>query len=321
MMTFLDLQNRVLRWIDEVEDVNITRRLVKDAINASQKRVLASRAWPFLKYPGSLGFTTVSGVRAYALSPLCAKLLTVYDPAQQRFVPVLPRANWPETGVANGRTDTVRPYGVIPGTMWPVSAQPTAASTITLVSASNSDLGGPSVYLEGVDASGTPVSETVTLTGTTPVTSVGAYLYVTNLAKQGTWAGTLTVAAGSTTLVTILSNSTGYWYPTIEFVEPPTAGIVFSYTFQRSPREMNLDGDIPDIPMAFSEILVYDALLDLSTYNTELGATQQVIWKSRVDAIKEQMMLAAETQFAGASPRTVRDLDAGDLSAWWALAG
>jgi hypothetical protein len=175
------------------------------------------------------------------------------------------------------------------------------------------------VFIKGMSSDGTPMGETITVTGTTPVTSVNSYLYLLNFSKQGTWVGGLTVSAGSQTLVTITAGSTGYWYQTIEFVELPTAGTHFSYTFQREPRQMSLDGDLPDIPMAFSEILVYDCLLDLSTYNTELGGTQQEIWKKRYDDIMQQMLLSTESQIAGAFPRVVRDLDAPTNSAWWAL--
>ncbi len=318
LLTFLDLQNRVYRWIDEANTsgsgspASTTTFNVKDAINASHRRICAKRSWPWMQWPRTESIVTVANVKAYALKPEARKVLTLWDQLRRGYIPIMPRRSWPDNAVDLTATD-VTPYGALWGATWPVSVQPTAATVLTLVSTSASDL-SVTVQLEGLDTSGDLQVETVAMSGTTPVSSVNTYLFVTGVSKIGTWIGTLSVKYGSTTAVSLGPTTYGKQYPTVEFVESPLSGNTYTYTFERTPRILVNDYDLPHTPYPFSEIHVYDALLDWTTYNTELGQKEQQLWKARYDDLYDQMETASDAEIVGAYPRTVRDIAEGQGS-------
>ncbi len=320
LLTFLDLQNRVYRWIDEANvsgsgsPASTTTFNVKDAINASHRRICAKRSWPWMQWPRTESITTVANVKAYALKPEARKVLTLWDQLRRGYIPIMPRRSWPDNAVDLTATD-VTPYGALWGATWPVPAQPSMATTVACISSSASDL-TVTVVLEGLDASGNLQTETLTMTGTSAVTSVNSYIFITNVTKVGTWIGTLTMAYTVGTAGTLVLGPTTYGkqYPTIEFVEAPLGGNTYTYTFERTPRILVNDYDLPHTPYPFSEIHVYDALLDWTTYNTELGQKEQQLWKARYDDLYDQMETASDAEIVGAYPRTVRDIAEGQGS-------
>jgi hypothetical protein len=319
ILTFADLQTRCLRWLDESEQTTPgaantnTLQLVKDAVNASHRRMLSRRVWGFMKWPNYQTFQTVQGQQVYALHSQCSRLLLVYDKDRQIFLPALPRREWPSVGVqVAGQPMGTATYGFIFGTNWPVQVQPLVSQTISVVSSNSGDnVSGQGIYIEGEDSSGNFYQETIQLSGTTPVSSVNPYLFLTQVSKvTDTWNGTVTLKSGSTTLTTISPTTPGQWFQTIEFVEPTQGGRNLIYSFQRPPKTLVNDFDIPDTPYPWSEIHVYDALLDMTSYNTELGAKEQTLWKARYDELMNGLLAATEEEIAGAYPRFVRDLDA-----------
>lgn len=317
LLTFKDLQDRFLRWIDEGGDTSTTRQLAKDAISASHRRLLTSRIWPFMKWPVYETFTTTANTTAYALHPQMQKPLFFYDGTRQIYIPLVPRREWPGIGVRVATTTPIATsavYGGILGTNWPVKVQPVTASVLTLQSDNGAE-SGAGLYVEGRDGSGNFVSETLpAVTATTPVTSANSYTYLTQVAKTTAWVGTLTLKAGATVLTTISASDPGQWYPTIELTETPVVGTTITYSFQRLPKTLTNDLDIPDTPYPYSEFHIYDALLDLTTYNTELGQKEQALWKDRKDELLKGLLNAYDEQIAGSYVRTVRDLDAAGVS-------
>lgn len=308
MITFLDLQNRFLRWVDEAGDTSTTQALAQDAINASHRRLLLSRPWPFMLWPREETFTSVANVRTYALNPACGKLLSMWDDTQRQFYPTVSRRGWQQAGV-DRTIQNVYPTGYTYGPTWPVGAQPASASTLSLVSSSSNDV-TVTVILTGISNTDTYVTETVALNGLTPVTTTNSYLNVLSMTKTGTWVGTLTMSAGSTTLLTLGATEYGKAYPTIEFTEHPQAGLPFYYTFQRTPRTLINDYDIPETwPNAIAEIHVYDALLDFTTYNTELGAKEQNLWTRRYQELYNELLSTSDEAILGAMPRFVNQMD------------
>ncbi len=311
-ITYLDLQNRFLRWIDEEDSATgeTTRNLACDAINASHRRILLSRPWPFMLWPRQESFTSVANVRTYALHPSCGKLLSMWDDTQRNFFPTVVRRNWQTAGV-DRTIQGVYPCGYIYGPTWPVAAQPTTASTLTLVSSSSNDT-TVTVVIAGISSTDAYVTETVTMAGLTPAVTANSYLNVLSVTKTGTWVGTLTmtITTGSITALTLGATEYGKSYPTIEFTELPQAGLPFYYTFQRTPKALVYDYDIPETwPNAIAEIHVYDALLDFTTYNTELGEKEQALWKKRYDELYNELLSTSDEAILGAMPRYVNQMD------------
>jgi len=306
MLTYRQLQLEVLRWIDEGGDTDTTLTLVKDALNRSHRRLLGQRTWPFMIWPREESLVTVAGQRTYALKHGISKVLTLYDSELRHTFPLVSRREWESLGVDRVGTHHV-PAGVIYGDTWPVAAQP-ANAAVSLVSSSASDMTSTTVVLAGIDSSGDATTETLTATGTTPAVGSVLWAHLWSVTKTGTWVGTLTLSSGSTTLLTLTASETAKQYPTLEFIETPSSARTYLYTAQRTPVTLTLDTDIPDTPYPYSELHIYDALLDLTTYNTELGAKEQRLWMDRYDKLWTALVQAADEGIAGSRARSIRNL-------------
>jgi len=311
MHTFAELRTRVLRFLDEATNTQTSMtNLVNDALNASHTRVLLSRSWPFLRWPREETLTTVASTRVYALNHNVSRLVHLWDTTARSFVPLIPYRNWENLSV--DRTETVsQPPGAVYGAWWPVAVQPSTPTTLTIQSSSSSDTTGKTVTLRGFNTNGALISESITANGTSTVASTNSYAHLLNVTKGGTWVGTMTLKESSTTLLTLLAAEEAKQYPTLEFVETPSAARTYTYAFQRTPRQLSADNDIPETPFPFSEIHVYDALLDLTNYNTEATTPEQMLWRMRRDDLYKQLCeFTDHTAAIGASPRFVRDTDA-----------
>lgn len=305
MLTFRQLQLETLRWIDEAEDTDTTLALVKDALNRSHRRLLGQRTWPFMAWPREEQLVTVSGQRTYALKHGVNKVLSLYDYDHKQPFPLISRREWEALGV--DRIGTVHvPAGAIYGDTWPVAHQP-ASATVSVVSSSASDT-AVTVILAGLNSNGDSTTETITATGTTPVAGTVTWLHLWSVTKVGTWVGTLTLTSGSTTLLTLTPSESAKQYPTLEFIETPNSARTYLYTAQRTPVTLANDTDIPDTPYPYSELHVYDALLDLTTYNTELGAKEQRLWMDRYDKLWAALVQSVDEGIAGSRSRSVRNL-------------
>lgn len=317
MLTFSDIQTRVLRWLDEAEATGAhTTARVKDAINAVHRRIYYSRKWPWTLYPLELSFTTVAGQKTYALNPSIGRVLSIWDRNASQWAALIPRREWEALGV-NPDTTNASSLGWSLGPVWPVSVQPSAAATISLVSSSAADVAGTScqVFLSGL-VDGVMLSEIVVMTGTTPAVSTLSYSHLFEVSKSGTWAGTLTASASAVTLLTLTSGETARHYPTLTTQEAPVGGLVFPYTAQRRCRTLVEDEDIPEIkPNEHAEILVYETLIEEATYNSEIPTTSVSLWKKRADEIMLQLDQAAKEDGMGSYPRFVRDLGGSSIRA------
>jgi hypothetical protein len=306
MLTYRQLQLEVLRWIDEADDADTTLALVKDAINRSHRRLLGQRTWPFMAWPREESFVTVAGQRTYALKHGVNKVLSLYDSDYGAPFPLISRREWESMGVnRTQRVDT--PAGAIYGDTWPVAAQP-ASAVVSVASSSASDT-TVTVVLAGLNSSGDATTETITATGTTPAAGTVSWLHLWSVTKVGTWVGTMTLTSAAVTLLTLTPSESAKQYPTLEFIETPSTPRTYLYTAQRTPVTLTNDTDIPDTPYPYSEIHVYDTLLDLSTYNTELGAKEQRVWSARYDALWASLVTAMDESIAGSRPRSIRNLN------------
>lgn len=306
MYTFRDMQLHVLRYIDEGDDADTTLDLVKDALNRSHQRLMGSRTWPFLTWWREETFTTVAGTRTYALTSGVGKVLSLYDESGAPF-PLMSRREWEAQGVDRIGTQTL-PAGTIYGDFWPVSSQPNGL-TVNIVSDRAADNTSPTgVILTGIDSTGNMTSETFTANGTGEVLGSTEWTHLIYVTKTGTWTGTLTMSTSAGTILTLGPSEYGKQYPTLEFIETPASARTYRYTAQRTPRLLSDDYDVPDTPFPYSEIHIYDTLLDLTAYNTELGAKEQRLWQARYDKLWEGLIQSVDENIAGSRPRFVRDL-------------
>lgn len=271
MKTYADLKNETLRFFDAVnEDANSADVvLVGNAINnANQKRVSEDK-WAWMLSPIRT-LTTVVGQSSYILpSPNLLKFhylrnLSTLDYASSAPADMLPELADFQCNI----TYTVTDAGST------VQAQPPTPDTLALTSTVSESA---SLYVEGEDANGAFISETIDPSET----STQTFSRVDYYAKTGDWDGLLTLAAtGGTTILTLTAEETGKEYPVLTFTQSPTSVGSWQYRYFRKPRVLTRDLDRPDLPFPHSGILVYDALLDLATYN-ELDSESVNIWRAK----------------------------------------
>lgn len=81
---------------------------------------------------------------------------------------------------------------------------PATAAPFSIVSTSTSDTSALKVIVQGLDATFSPLTETIALNGTTAVTTVNSYLRINRLlVANGTNVGTITAKIGATTYAQI----------------------------------------------------------------------------------------------------------------------
>lgn len=277
MRTFYDLQQEVLRYFDVADEVTGSDiDMAKDSLNQANALRCGEHGWKFLRSP-VYTLSVVSGTQEYILPHSnFGKLEYLWSPSQKRYMIMRPiRATLDEETSLNEQTNASSRYFDMVG--WSmVKAQPPTASTL-IVTTTGAEPNNPELYIEGEDANGNVISATLGK----DETSVDQFARVTYYAKTGDFNTTLTLAtSGGTQLVVLPSTEYARQYPKVKFYAIPAANESMQYRFFRAARKMTRNFDTPDIPYPLSNILVYDALLDLATFN-ELDSESVNIWREK----------------------------------------
>ncbi len=274
MLTFKNCYDQVMALFDVLNDTGTDLTVVKNALNrAHAQRVQeANYEW---NLSGKLQLAVTANTQRYILPYADVdRLLYMFDSTHSVWLSVVPFNSLPEDDY--GSQTAAGDNRVVVVGYSPVKTQPTAATTVTVTSTATED-GTQSLYIEGIDSDGEVVSESVLSTGT----STNSYVTITYLRVDGVWAGTLSLStSGGTLLVRLSSGQLGKQFPIVEFVNTPTAAATVEYRYVRRARQLTEDNDIPDIPYPQSTIIVYDALLELATYN-ELDSESVNIWREK----------------------------------------
>lgn len=307
--TFKDLQDQVLNWLDEADNTTTTRTNVKEALNQAHQERLMQYRWPHMIWDRAETITMVAAQRLYSLHQEYNRPLYFRNQGTGEMLIETPRRNIDaENTDWDNDTDTNR--FVLAG--WQtVKAQPTSASVITVVSDSASDNSSTyNITVRGVDSNGAVVTNTITPNGTTPVAGTQSFVKILSIVKTAATNGTLTFTSNSAA-VTVLSLTASEYarqYRQLELLYQPTAGDVIEYKFYRQPLKMTVDYDIPEIPAPYSQVLVWDALLMLMSYDGQLDegrmatiSNQRGIWENAMlDGLGEGLTMNAE-------PRLIRE--------------
>jgi hypothetical protein len=278
LTTFRQLQEEALRYFDlasETEGADV--ELVKQAINGAHQRRIMEDKWKFM-LSNTFTLSVTAGVQEYILPHTnFHKLHYLWSLTNERFANSLPFREVPFSEVSFGvNNDVDNLFYDIVGVS-PVKAQPTSADTLVLTT-SGAEATNPSLYVEGEDSSGNAISALLEK----DETSTGiSFAKVTYCAKTGDFATQLTLSTtGGTTLLVLPANEYARQYPIVKFYNIPSSAESFQYRYFKKPRVLTRDFDIPDIPYPLSNILIYDALLDLATYN-ELDSESVNIWRDK----------------------------------------
>ena len=92
------------------------------------------------------------------------------------------------------------------------------------------------------------------------------------------------------TILTLRATEYGRQYRQLELLNTPTAIETLIYKFYRKPSYLDSDNSIPDIPYPFSEVLVYDALLQMGAYNQNISAAAKALWKEEQYRLEQGLL-------------------------------
>lgn len=218
-------------------------------------------------------FTTVSGTRKYFLDQIeYLKVLSLRDTSN---VIDLDEATMQELECWDpdySDTGTSRIY-VLQGYEY-VRAQPSTATTVSIVSSSAADT-TQAVRINGL-VSGAPTSESISLNGTTSAAGSTTWdagtvntLTIFSAVKNATTTGRVTVTSGSDTLAIIPpSLFAEERQPIFLWPEPSAANTMRGHALRR-PRKMVNAEDFPDYPPEWHELVVIGAAVKghLSMFN------------------------------------------------------
>lgn len=311
MTTYKELQDEVLAWLDESGDTGTTLTNVKNALNQAHFNRLTKELWPFMLWDSAETFSLTAGVQTYGLHPEFHRPYYFYNQTRREYLREVPARGLAPSG-ADWNQDRDRATFALWGRS-PVLSQPTAATTLRIVSSSASDnTVGKAITIRGV-VNGAITTESLTPNGTTPVTGSLSFSKVLGVTKGAAWAGTLTLStSGGTTLLTLNSDEWGRSYQQLYLLASPSTADVVEYRFYRRPRPLTSDNDLPDIPPPFAKVLVWDALMMLFAYDNQAEAARMQEFSKWQFELDTAMRLAfLESQGVEAEPQYVRVTDGG----------
>ena len=309
VLTLKDLRDQCLYWLDEAGDTGTTKTVLNNALNQAHRLRCASYPWPFMLWDAAETLTITAGTQLYTLHQQFDRPYYFFDTVAENYLVEVPTRALEDIHPA----DTVQSQA---GRFmfWgrtPVAAQPSSASKLALSSSSASDTGATyAVTIKGMTSTGF-TSESITPSGVTPVASSGTYTKILNVTKAAAWNGTLTLTSNSAAVTNLNLDATEYGrsYQQIWLLDNPM-GTTVSYRFFRQPSALTADYDVPDIPPPYTEILVWDALILMAGYNTDLRGESLAVWTNFRDRIETAMQQSlAEGTTVGAMPKYIRYMD------------
>jgi hypothetical protein len=306
-----NLRQMVLAQTDERTDENIARDVVNELINHAHEARCLEYADNFLMWDTKETFTTTAGQHQYSLHQLFDRPVYFYNQTSKVLLSETPRRAINDSGaiLSPDITGSARNFA-----LWghnSVLAQPTSASTLSLVSNNAADTGTDyEIVIKGLNTSNELVAEKVALTGTTPVSSSYTYTKIFSIVKERAMTGQLTVTSnsGAVTILRLSSDEFGRQYRQCWIFETPTTSETIEYRFYRKPSYLVNDYDIPDIPAPYSKLLVFDALLLWGAYNTDTSDKSLTLWKEQQTHWERLLQTyVKEGQSLGAKTRKVRE--------------
>jgi hypothetical protein len=310
MDTLKTLRDAVLYQLDEAGDTSNTKTNVDTLLNIAHATRLTEQKWPFMLWPSEQVFSLTNARQIYPLHEAFGHPYYLYNSTKQCMLTEVPMREVDAIGVDFHNDSAASHYSFWGRTQ--VKNQPTAASTLTLVSSSASDTGATyAIKIKGMTADGL-MTETLSPTGTTPAVSMNSYIEILSITKVLQWNGTLTLTAdsGATTILVLTNIEYGRNYQQVFFHWIPGDNDTIKYRFYRIPGDLVNDFDLPDIPAPHSKILIWDTLLLMAAYDDQLNGGRLQVWQDnqqRMDLAMRQAFL--DGQSIRSSPKMVRYID------------
>lgn len=291
MLTYRDLRGQALILLDNYSELGTGSQgdlLVANAIAQAHEKRLTKDRWSFMLWPSTQALSFAAATRTYTLHPLVQFMGEFTNTTASQYMKETPtRARFKSRNTMNDRFH----YEFVQES--PIQL-PFAAGKIKVQSGT--------AILYYVDTSGSVQTETI-VAGNFTAQNVDTLLGVT---KTDTNPLTLQDSAAKT-LLSLAASEQGKSYPQIRLFDDGIAGEVATYRFYRKPKTLVNDYDIPEIPYPFSRVLIYDALLELATYNDNVPAQYWMMQQQEWDMQLRQAYQEGETE--GSESRTVIEAD------------
>lgn len=267
LLTFQDLKTLALTYLDQAGDLNTGNQgdtLVGNAIAMAHNKRLTSQRWSFMLWGNPVPVQFQTGLQNYTLHPLAGMLTDFQNvTAGTRMVETPTRARY-KIGVQDDRFH----FEFIQNS--PIQI-PFTSGTFTVV-------GNATLWY--ADANGNTFNES--LLNTTTSGSVDTLYAVTK--NDG---NALQIKDAANKVVLSLSGTQfALDLPQIRLFDLGQQEQA-TYRFYRKPRFLSNANDIPEIPYPYSHILVFDALIDLYTYNDaeppKWWLQQQAEWEKQLN--------------------------------------
>ena len=170
----------------------------------------------------------------------------------------------------------------------PVQNQPTSTSTLDLVSSSASDT-TVVVKIDGLDSLNTLIGEEVTLTGTTPVTTVNSYSKILGRGLSAYPVGIITITSngGLITNAKISPRDRQGMYPKVVLYPTPQGSETIYYDFTMKLPALVNNNDFSLIPEQY-----HDAIEDYCAYYGHLHKNDPVAAQGAMASFKDTVMRA-----------------------------
>lgn len=313
MLTYKKLQDEVLRRVDEAgaASTDTVRLVVKQILNEVHALRCAEYERAFLLFPVEATITTVVDQKDYPLHPSFDRGWYFFNTTTKKPMTEVPERNFLDIHTWQHEATGSAHYFTF-GPSVHVKNQPSSASVVRIVSSSASDNSATyNVVVKGV-SSGELKAEVITPNGTSSVDGTVSFTTVLSISKASPWNGTLTATSNSgvVTLLTLDACEMGKDYRQLRLFAAPTSAETITYRFFRKPLLLINDYDVPDVPYPYSNILIYDALLQLGTYNMEVARKDVELWLSQQARWEKALDRAfIEQQTLGALPQQIHDVE------------
>ncbi len=307
IQTFNDLRLQVLRHLDEAGDTGTTRALVGDFLNQAHQYRTTCEDWTFMLWDTPETFTTTSGDQLYTLHQEFHRPAYFFNRTTRKYLVEVPMRSLGQTA-SRWNTDSGPPDRFMFRGKTGIQAQPTSGSVVRIVSSSASDTtAAKAIIVRGVTASGV-TTESITPNGLTPVSGTTTFTKILGVQKSADWVGTMTMTTNSAAVTNLVLFPTEYGrsYQQIFLLKCNDTNEI-EYQFYRQPTPFVNTYDVPDIPPPHAQILVYDALLMMAGYQTDIMGKSISEWQERQKNMEHAMRNAfLEGQSLDAEPRYIR---------------
>lgn len=257
---------------------------VKDWARTRYDRIL--RSFPWIELNRSYNLSVTAGVRDYALRYDLEQIIKIWDTTHGFEITGLDIRDHIRFNAINlevsGNVQTGNPDQYIEIGSKACSALMSTADKVQVLSSSASDVTPMVIRITG-EVSGMPVSESITLTGTTAVDSTntfdsGAELQITAGTSNGTLqdlAGVVTVrekTTSSNVIAKLAPNERSPFYKWVRFSVTPASALTAQVWYKKKWAPLVNDNDAPIIPCANE--LVEGVLADALWEDGQEGAAQ-----------------------------------------------